>query len=773
MKTIVYESHFNDEQLNKINTISRELDLLPETVKILYGRGVNSIEKIEKYLNAGKKNFLSPFLLGGMNQAVDIIKKAKKERKKVIIFGDYDADGVCASTILYLALKMYGICPEVYIPERVEGYSLSASAIDKIFDEHNPDLFITVDCGISAKKEVEYIKSKGAEVVVTDHHELPEILPDCVIVNPKIKSDYPYDNLCGAGVAYKLSQALIGEKAFQLIDFASLATIADSVPLIDENRDIVCEGVRQIKYRTRACFAGLLGENADITAQSLAFSIVPKINAAGRMGDVYSAFKLFISEDKEEIFGLTTKLFSYNLERQACCDELYNSAKEKLKEKGAYGKVIMLCDENWNSGFVGIVAARLAEEYKRPTLLFVKNNNMLKGSARSIESVNIFDALKACSEYIKEFGGHSQAAGINILPENFDALEKALCDYLDERYTDEDYVSCVTVTEKIDKPFTMRFAKELSKLEPFGVNNRKPLFVMDCQKLKAQPIKNGSPHINVKNDVIELMYFNGERRLKLMQSEIDKHVVFECNLSTYRGKEYLKGFIKDIIFDIVPEKFERSLIYNNFTNVLDGEKFSLNFLSQQEIKQIINDSLANGAYGTCLIASDFSVLKEYENLLKNVPINVFEFENRNLANVILVSPSKDCDFSAYREVIFLDKPLIICKSWLTGKNTYVCDKIIGYKIVGDLITDRNYLLKIYSTLKNNQYHIFAENEIEIAKYAEEFNYSKAQFIFSVMVFSELKLIFFSDGKIVFNKGVKAELTDSILFNKVNEIKENL
>jgi single-stranded-DNA-specific exonuclease len=222
-----------------------------------------------------------------------------------------------------------------------------------------------------------------------------------------LQDDYPYDNLCGAGVAFKVACALIGEAAYKYLDFATLATVADSVPLLGENRDIVAEGLKMFNRRPRPCFATLLGKNYDngITAQTLAFNVAPRVNAAGRMGDAQAAFKLFTSESEAEIYELATKLCVYNTERQKYCEDLYLSAKKKLAEKGAYGNVIMLSDESWNTGFIGIVAARIAEEYNRPTLLFVHHGDMLKGSARSIENINIFTALKnfnvnACADNI-------------------------------------------------------------------------------------------------------------------------------------------------------------------------------------------------------------------------------------------------------------------------------------------------------------------------------------------------------------------------------------
>lgn len=378
MKRIVPEFKFSEEQLNIIKHLSKECGLLEDTVKILYGRGIDDKEKIESFIRPSRSHFISPFKMSGMNEAVALITRARAENWCVAVYGDYDADGVCASTIMYNALKDFGIDAVIYIPERRDGYGLNKTAIDEIFEEHFPQLFITVDCGISCAEEVEYIKEQGAEVIVTDHHELPDILPDCICINPKFNDGYIYDNLCGAGVALKVGVALNGESAYDYLDFAAIATVADSVSLTGENRDIVAEGLKLINSTPKSNYSHFLSKNeTSATAQTLAFGIAPKINAAGRMGDARSALKLFMETDENAIFDLSCKLTSYNLERQKYCDELYASAKQKLKERGAYGKVVMLWDESWNTGFVGIVAARLAEEYARPALLFVRNGDKI------------------------------------------------------------------------------------------------------------------------------------------------------------------------------------------------------------------------------------------------------------------------------------------------------------------------------------------------------------------------------------------------------------
>ena len=231
MKRAVPEFEYSEEQLNSINSLAASCGLLPDTVKILYARGIDDKEKIERFIHPSREHFVSPFKMSGMSDAVRLITRARDEEWQVVVYGDYDADGVCAATVMCAALRDFGIEPVAYIPERRDGYGLNVKAIDDIFEEHFPQLFITVDCGISCAEEVEYIKEQGAEIIITDHHELPDRLPDCICINPKFNDGYIYDNLCGAGVALKVAVALNGESAYKYLDFAAIATVADSVQI--------------------------------------------------------------------------------------------------------------------------------------------------------------------------------------------------------------------------------------------------------------------------------------------------------------------------------------------------------------------------------------------------------------------------------------------------------------------------------------------------------------------------------------------------------------
>ena len=776
MKKLVREYQFNEEQMEKVRALSRELSLTETVVKLLLARGVGTADKIRAFLSPSEEHFLSPFLLSGMREAVDLILRAKEEGWNVAVFGDYDADGICASSVLYYALSALGIEPYVFVPERSDGYGLSVQAVDKIFEEFIPDLFITVDCGISNRKEVEYVKAQGAYVIVTDHHELPEELPDCICVNPKLPGDYPYDNLCGAGVAFKLACALIGKKAYDLLDFAALATVADSVPLLGENRDIVFEGLRRISSRPRPAFAALLGnkQQEEITAQTLAFTLAPRINAAGRMGDAASALKLFLSRSPAEIYELAVRLSEYNLQRQQCCDELYESAKAKIREKGAYGNVIMLADEHWSSGFVGIVAARLAEEYSRPTLLFVQNGDMMKGSARSIESVNIFDALKNCAGFIEEFGGHAQAAGVNVRAENFFRLEEALDRYIGEKYTPEDFIPKLYVSEEITSEFSTQLAHELNALEPYGVGHKKPLFFLTAGALNARPIKNKSPHILIKTDYIDLMYFNGAKNLRLIRSDVVKQFVFECNCSSFRGRESVKGFVKDIVYDANSGESSFWRFAASLDRLRREPSFggTVQYLSRAELDGIIRARRAESAYGLLIVASDPRSIRSYESV-KDMPPDLIRLSCRNVANALIVSPAADADFSDYREVVFLDLPADFNLTGLEGKVCYATREAFGFKPFLQLDATREGLLSVFSALRARAGELRGGSAEETAVLGGGLGFSLEECMFALSVFEELGLIDYETGRIVVYRGVHADLNDSLLYRRIVALQDHV
>lgn len=762
MKRILPEFEFSEQQLNIVRTLARECGLCEDTVKILYGRGVRDRESIYNFMHPSKSHFISPFKMSGMREAVDLITRARDEEWDVLVYGDYDADGICASTIMGGVLRDFGLNPMVLVPERTNGYGLSTELLDGLFEEFFPQLVITVDCGISCAQEVVYLKEMGAEVIVTDHHELPDNIPDCICINPKFNDGYIYDNLCGAGVAFKVGCALLGEKAYKYLDFAAIATVADSVPLTGENRDIVYEGLKLINNNPSKCYEQFINKAESVTSQTLAFSIAPKINAAGRMGDATAALNLFSETDERKIDALAAKLASYNLERQKYCEELYLSAKQKISEQGATGNVIMLCDENWNTGFVGIVAARLADEYSRPSILFVKNGNVLKGSARSVENVNIFEALKACDSYITEFGGHSQAAGVNITEDNFEVLHTALEEFISSHYRGEDFAPTVYINGKLENELSPKFVRELEMLEPYGIGNKRPLFTLTENSVPARATKVGSPHISVKSNKLDLMYFGGSKFTRLIESGAPKEFIFEYNVSQFRGKEYIKGFIKEIICPPNSGAYAEEDIALTYIENLTAAPvaYDKKGVSESEIIKSFNKNEAGVAY----LCWNYKTAERFAQI-SNTEINLFTPSAKNFSSVILLSPENRVDLSGYKRVILLDEGVYNIPS-LFGKCTEVYENGQKVDCLDKISCDRSELLKIYAIISANERAFDGFTPYDAVKESVS-DIDKPQLLFALCVFEELGLITFVDGRLIVNRSKKTKLENSNLYNSVS------
>lgn len=768
MKRLVRDYDYTQIQQNTVRELAQSCKLSEITAGILYSRGIDTPEKAERFLAPSRDHFISPFKMSGMRELKNYIDETVAEGGSILIFGDYDADGVCASSILRLALEEYGADASAYVPERAEGYGMKEETLARLIEERNPSLVITVDCGISNRKEAAYVRSRGIKMVVTDHHELPEILPDCVIVNPKLKDDYPYDNLCGAGVAFKIACALLGEKAYKFLDLAAVATVADSVPLLGENRDIVSEGLKLINKKPREALSLLFGTKGEIVnAQSLAFTVAPRINAAGRMGDADCALKLFTARSSSQIYDFACKLNEYNISRQQACDEVYRSAKAKIESEGAFDNVIMLFDESWNTGLVGIVAAKISEEYNRPAILFVRKGEMLKGSARTIEGINIYEALRACAEHIEEFGGHSQAAGVNVRADRFDALKSALSEYLERNYDDDTYIPFVSVADKIESPVGLQLAKEFERLEPFGVGNKRPLFYIEGGRMEARRLKSGSPHLGIKCDYLDLVWFGGEKALPVLGTDLDKKLIVECSVSKFRGKEYVRGTVRELIMGDLQDSSKLYAFRNNLLRLKEEQvDVAYEKHTAEELRSFIRQARDKCRYGL-LILSSYGETGEFSDCLAGIESDAFELSSNSVGNALLISPSPDAYISAYRDVVWLDTPADSGVAGLKGKRVLVNGEACGYEDIAKLNLSRQFLAEIYTEIKRKG--VSGENSVEAALSFEE-EYEAKQLIFAIEVFVELGFLRFEGDRISVVKGVRADLTSSQLYSAVSRLK---
>jgi ssDNA-specific exonuclease RecJ len=427
----------------------------------------------------------------------------------------------------------------------------------------------------------------------------------------------------------------------------------------------------------------------------------------------------------------------------------------------------MLSDESWNAGLVGIVAARLAEEYNRPTLLFVHNGELLKGSARSIENVNIFNALRACSQYIEEFGGHAQAAGINVRPEYFNALENALNEEIAKTYSWEDFEQTIYYSEEITAPISEKFAHELMAIEPCGVGHRRPLFFVSAQRCKAKLLKIASPHLSVKNDYIDLTYFSGAKHLKILESDVEKQIVFEVGISHFKGREYIKGTVRDILYDGRTGVHAAESIFANAVQRAYASQINVQItkLTTKETLALIEKKRRECNYGLCLVASDRRTLQFYENL-ENLGCDLFDFSTKNVANTLIVSPSIDADFSGFKDIVFLDTPSDFNIRSLADRQVFVNREICGYKTFVGLPTERERLLEIFSALRRDLHKLNGATAEEVAFACDGLGFDKREFIYAINVFEELGLVAFGDGRLNVYRGIKAELGQSLIYRKV-------
>lgn len=751
---IVYGNDLKGRE-NLINEISSQCGILKETARILIRRNIDTVEKVKGFFSPSVSNLIDPFLLSGMREAVKRIGQAKENNETVLIFGDYDADGICATTVLYKCLKDFGITAKYVIPEREQGYGLNFDIIEKIREEGKISLIITVDCGISDYETIELIKRTGTDVIVTDHHEIPPIIPNTIVINPKLEGQsYGFSGLCGAGVAYKLGYAIIGEKANEYLDYVALATVADSMDLVSENRDIVYEGLKLCNgNKQREEFRLLIGNNGKtVTAQTLAFTIAPRINAGGRMGDAMTPLKLFLGTSEK--FELAVRLNEYNMTRQAECERMYEQAKNYIIQNQEYfNDIILVADETWKAGFIGIVSARLTDEFCRPVIVFGGNDGALKGSARSVENVNIFEVISSAKDLLITYGGHSQAAGLSIAKENFTKLKERLNSYIKENGIKIDKEKTVYCEEQIYGKISERFAREIEKMEPFGVGNKRPLFTVCGKEITSKPLKTGSPHYSFIAEGLEMLDFNGEKDVSVLALPIDKKLVFELNVSEFKGTTYVKGYLKNVVCG-----------YKELEECKD-------FIFEREINRIPHDydnvlkygyTEKDCGYGTLYVITDIkNVKKAIEN--RDLPITFFKPENRDFSDCIVISPNELPE--GYDRVVYLDTPM----SYISAKNVRVDDNApIGYGVLDKISTNREIFKNAFITIKSLVGKSF-EYFFELSERAEN-DIDKEQFIFCISVFFELGIFKKEAGVLRLDGDVKSELTNSRIYNRITELK---
>ncbi|MHB1653397.1 MAG: single-stranded-DNA-specific exonuclease RecJ [Desulfitobacteriaceae bacterium] len=539
------------------------LGLSPVVAEILVQRGITRVEEALEFLRPTLFNLASPFCFRDMGKALERLKQAQTNGEKILIYGDYDVDGVTSVALLYKVLIDLGFKAVSYIPHRLEeGYGLHREAIARA-GQASVRVIITVDCGITACEEIEIARQLGIDVIISDHHEPPETLPNALaILNPKVDDNYPFRELAGVGVAFKLAQALfqrfknkdIGPYAErEVLDLVALGTISDVVPLVGENRILVREGLKQMEETVHIGLAVLLKEcgleDKTLKAGQIAFIIAPRINAAGRMDSARAGLELLLTGDPERAQDLARRLSKENQTRQETEKRILAQAIAEL-EKGPLPLVIVLSSPEWHHGVIGIVASRLVERYYRPVFLISEDGDEGKGSARGIHGYHVLEELTSQTNLLHKFGGHRQAAGFSLAKADIPRLRSGL-NRSAERFPEALFQETLFIDNKVSLgDITEELVTDIERLAPFGAGNPGPtLAVFNLPVVGVNYVGRDNNHLKFRlgaRGEWEGMAFRQGERLKELMGQESIDAAFSLEINTFKGQRKLQLVLQDI-----------------------------------------------------------------------------------------------------------------------------------------------------------------------------------------------------------------------------------
>ncbi|MCM1367377.1 MAG: single-stranded-DNA-specific exonuclease RecJ [Roseburia sp.] len=759
----------------EVERVGAALGLNRKLVELLFLRGYDTIDAIKDFLHPSEDGLHSPESMLGMSECKARLEQAIENNENIVVYGDYDADGICASAILSLYLSSRGLNVYTHIPDRVgEGYGLNVDSVERIIENAMPDLIVTCDCGISAVEEVELAKDLGVDVIVTDHHEVGEAAPDCIVVNPHQKDcKYPFKDLCGAGVALKIVQALGGTQAArEFYDLAAIATVADIVSLSGENRLIVQLGLMNMSNSKNFGIAALVNslKLKTVTSSDIAFKIAPRINAAGRMGSAYRAFELFTSADPAVIGDRLNQIIEANNSRKALCDELYAQAIAILKtEDLVENRAIIITSDKWEKGITGILAARLVGDFKRPAFVLVKNNGEYKGTCRSIDGINIYELLSANSDILKEFGGHNQAAGFTIEAQNIDEFKSRIYAALKEVDVGKFIPSFKYDMELEENDVTSEFATSLELLEPTGNNgNPKPLFMTRTSALSATPLKNNPNHTLLKTPSgLQFFAYNSYRLNTYYNGVTNREMVYELADSDYSPRLYLRGCAFDKLFvndALAKGGYLRMLNYASAAAVNSTE------YDAEDLSELIDSPFGILLIAGCKDTYEKFVASEHKNVVLH---EIFAETAVNVYTRLMVSPElgNNIMLENYKKVIFLDTPpsenVVGYINRRSSATVYVPRSDNRSEIFSCVKADRNIFGDYFKAIKSNA-DIKAPNIY--AYFKSTHNRMKwlelPQFIACLSVFTELGIMSYSQNGGITVKPVSNRLENSSIYNTI-------
>lgn len=712
----------------------------------LSARGINQ-DNFELFIN-DETVFHSPFEMANMQSAVETINYVIECGGSILIYGDYDADGLTASSILSLFFTDNGIDNDVIIPTRQEGYGLHSENVIKAFEKKFYDLVITVDCGISNAVEVEKIVSElGVEVIVTDHHELPEVLPDCICINPKL--GYPFPNLAGAGVAWKLVEALAGrETALKYVDLACVGTIVDIMPLQDENRSIVKYGLANWNHKSLQKLAELSNCSKPVSSYDISMKLGPKINAAGRVGYPLEALKVLLSRDKVDMSQIN-RLFELNDIRVQMFNEIIAQAEDMCDAQTVLReRMVFVYSDNWSHGLLGIVAARLKEKHGVPALVMTLDGDCYVGSARGIDTLDLFEAVSRCKDHLAKYGGHKASLGFSVAKDKIDDFRSALTHVLgelDKSCFEKKFYYDLELGKDCNVSEVMSLSR---KLQPLLPQDKIICRVTDSVKF-ANTFGKEDAHLSaILSSGLEIKGFKYGAYAPFIRNGANVDLL--CSLEIDSFSQNICGIVEDLTLcnSVCFDEFYRLNLLKNF--VACSHKLT----DEQSIKSILcqdNTAVVFDDYETYL-----SYCEQYD--LTNYYVDVF-FDNSVSSQTVVISPIEGYSFDKYFNVVCFCRSSM-ARSMPNGAH-YVNVQPANVNLYS-LELSRDTCLLAYSALKRK------EKFDSIKGVYDKYLVSKityAQYIVALRVFEELQLIKIIDKyKVEFDTSVKKDLATSSIFN---------
>lgn len=785
-----------DQNINSqyINEMSKLFNLDSHLVHLLYSRGIDTQQKLSKFLNPSITDLHDPFIFEDMQSVVEKIEYHIAKNSKILVFGDYDVDGISATAILIKYFNSVGAKVSSFMPNRYEdGYGLNITTINRIISNNKPDLIITVDCGITAVDEVEYLKQNNIDVIVTDHHERGEILPNCLIINPKVSNNYPFKSLCGAGVSLKLVQALAGiNEANKYLPICAIATIADIVELYDENRAIVYLGLKDMSKAP----VGILklisecGLTTKCKASDIAFKLAPKINASGRMGSAETSLQLYLETDSTKIKKICNQILEYNTQRQKLCDKVYIDVKTELQNKDIFrlNSIIMSSNE-WDSGILGIVSARIADEYHRPTFLFSQVGDELVGSCRSVNGVNVHSLLSDMAHLLTKFGGHPMAAGLTIKVENYDEFVRLTNIYVGDKLNKTDFLPTKAYDFMLDESeITLKFVEDIDKLEPCGHMNQRPIFNFKLKNATISSLPKHPQHLVLNYPNFDLLAFNSSDKYFILSGSTSCNVLADLNIDTFRNNKKISGIVKSIDYEDIYRPIDNQILQAEYIKQIlypiDGSYNFNNYNRDQLIRMLVD--MDKNIYGSLIIANDyntyinFKAIFDSNNIFKN---RIFKICDETGLNTIVLAPTDFSSFNTFSRIIFLDPILnmgYLCELQKHTKSTIYLPHALPSTntLLNDIVLDRQEFGKYFRLIQfayenkiNGYYcHNMFEKIITKIKNRQEYNY--LQFYVCLQVFKELGIVITNDNdsEILKITDKKNQLNSSSFYNRLNSMK---